>query len=494
MTREEKSQFIEHVSLVISQEQANEDYPYFKRFATECTRYDLSEEAFKLQVLAPAFMNYDGPLEPTSGPHCVLFGTRCYSLRKMGDLLFNFPARSEEYLSDAVLFREDVRKLENSDTTMELVAVLNSESQAERRYLRLMYHLNPGLPFRIGNETAGTLNLLLQKGFENYQFYGRIVAQFVNGNLRLWLEETEPEIASIISADSSYSDFLRFLYRFDSSLPFYIAGESFPSPLSLAARVVADPSFWDVLYEQLRNGHLAIWFNAKGRNDLDQKFELLKSQLTDDSRYEKNEKKATVVQALICDMNKQIKPPSVFSDVPSLALTSIEASAPVEQTISFKIGNPGYLKVFLMMDKQIAGVQFSSDAFLLNSFEGKTSINISLKIDPAFLVKDQIYALSLTVETINERFEIPIEIKAVFPKQAFTAGVIKFGVYGLLFFALIRLVLMGLLSSGEWMQRSAAPMSDLPREYPVFIVALGCTIAGLYFPWKYLAKQKDHDK
>jgi hypothetical protein len=488
MTHEERNVFIGQVSLVIRQQQANEDYPYYSRFNKECSRYGLSEEQFNMQIRAAAFMQYDGPLEPTSGPNCILFGAKCYSLRKMGEMLFKFPAKSEEYLADPILFKEDVRKLENSDRTLELLSVFKKEESPERRYLRMVYHLNPSLPYRIGTELTEGLLLLLQKGFRNYDFYGQIAGEFLNGNLKLWLEEADPAYAEMIAEDRDYTDFLRFLYKVDRSFPFYIANELFLTPADVARRASRDLPFWELFFQYMKNSQLPAWLEATGKGHITKRYNDFLLALDRPADYTKAEKKLAAVQFLIGAIDPSLPAPKVVTDTASVSLLALEASKPVQHLLVFRLENAGFVKAWLSLSQEIDGISVSRDTLCFNSFSGECTANVFIEISPVLLKKDKLIALGLQVRTQEGTTLIPVEIRAVFPKKAFVADIFKFSFFGLLFLGAVRLLLMGLLSSGQWVDRCADPLGCRPGNYGVFIVAFGLMIAGIVFSAYYIKK------
>jgi hypothetical protein len=481
MTQEERSAFIDQVSLVIRQQQANENYPYFGRFNHECGRYGLSEDQFNMQIRAVAFMQYDGPLEPTSGPNCTLFGTKCYSLRKMGEMLFKFPAKSEEYLADTILFKEDVRKLENSDRTLELMAVFKKEELPERRYLRMVYHLDPTLPYRIGTELTEGLILLLQKGFRNYDFYGQVVGEFLNGNLKLWLEEADAAHAELIGEGREYVDFLRFLYTVDRTFPFYISNELFLTPVDVANRAARDFPFWELFFQHMKNGQMPVWLETIGIGGVNGQYNDFLLELGRSADYSKSEKKLAAVQFLICAIDPSLPAPKVVTDTPGGSLLGLEASKPVQHLMVFRLENAGFVKAWLSLSEQVAGISISADTLCFNSFKDECTANVFIEVSPLLLKKDKLIAVNLQVRTLEGTALIPVEIRTVFPRRAFLMDVLKFSFLGLLFFGAVRMLLMGLLWSDQWVDRCADLLSCRPGNYGVFIVAFGMMTAGIVF-------------
>jgi hypothetical protein len=490
MTNEQRIALVDQVATVIRQQQANEDYPYYGRFSKECVRYGLSEDQFNTQIRTMAFMQYDGPLEPTSGPNCVLFGAKCYSLRKMGEMLFKYPAESEEYLADAILFKEDVRKLENSDKTLELLAVFKKEELAERRYLRMVYHLNPSLPYRIGSELTDGLISLLHKGFRNYDFFGQVASEFMNGNLLIWLEESEPDKAELAGEGRGYLDFLKFLYQVDRGFPFYIASELFLTPADVARRATVDFPFRELVFQRMKNGQFQIWLEATGRADVKTGYQDFLLSLSKSADYNKAEKKLAAIQFLIGLIDPSLPCPKIVTETEHISLLGLEASNPVQQLVVFHLEEQGHVKAWLSLSDLKDGISINRDTLFFNSFSGDVTANVFLEVDPMLLSKDKLIVFNLEVRTETGTKLIPVEIRTVFPKKAFLRDILKFSIGGLLFFGAVRLLLMGLLSSNQWIDRCEVLLGCRPANYGVFIVAFGMMTAGVTSITYYINKKQ----
>lgn len=490
MTHEEKNVFIHQVAAVIQQQQANEDYPYFHRFINECRRYDLTEDEFNMQIRTLAFTLYEGPVEPTSGPNCVLFGTKCFSVRKIGEMLFNFPAKSDEYLADPVLFKEDVRKLENSDRTLELLAVFKSEELPGRRYLRMVYHLNPALPYRVGQVQAGDIRQLLLKAFEDYSLYDQVASQFLNGNLHIWLEETDPERAVLAGAEREYGDFLRLIYRIDKSFPFYLGSELFLNPQELVSRAKEDFGFWNTFFQYMKNGQLMIWFAETGREEINQRYREALRGLANLDYYTNQEKKHAAIQSLINIIDAGTALPGIISTVNAVDLSDIEASRPLQHAVMLTLAHSGFVKGKVSFSEAIDGISCREEVITLNSYTGIVSAPLFLDVVPILLEKNKRYETDLRISSLAGSLIIPVRIKTVFPKKAYLFSIAKYAGIGLLFFSVIRLLLMGLMDSVGWVARCGNPFSCVPVDYGIYIVAMGCMLAGIAGTVYFIRKEE----
>lgn len=495
MTVEKDQAFVNQVIEAIKKHKASENYHYYSDFINECNTYGLTEEDFNKRILRIAFKSINPEklnLEPTSGPHCIIFGIKAYSLRKVGEIFFNHPSMCEEYMTDATLFREDIRKLENSDKTLELVKVFKSEDVFYRRYLRTTYHLNRTLPFRFGTELVKDLKELLIKGFRNYDLYGQIVQEYMQERLGIWLEETDPENATKLDNGLNYEDFLRFIYRVDKTYPFYVNDELFLKPLDLVTKAHMDLSFAAPLHQHLLNGYIGIWLDSIGKAEWNQEYQINRKMVDNSSYHNEEEKKLAAIQLFIDTINPSIGTPKINSDIKNITLLEIQADRTHIQRIRLKLAHKGFVKFTIALNENITGISVGPAEAIFYDLNGNTENEIIIEIDPSQLVRNKTYNCSIIVTSIYEVLEIPVEVKVVFPIRAFVLEVFKYATLFALFFASIRFLIAREYSN--WLMDSFDYFLDWEsaQRYPenfslfgwLFLLLLLSIASGSYFLFK----------
>jgi hypothetical protein len=492
MTSDERNSFLNRVIDVVEQQKASENFPYYSYFIAECEKFELTEADFNKQILLDATLAYKGPVEPTSGRHCILFGKKCYSLTQLGTQLFDHPAKSERYLTDAILFKEDVRKLEDSDLTMSIMDVFESETDVYRRYLKVMYHLNPRLPFRIDAKLSERLQSLLLKGFENYDFYTQVYKSFESGFLEIWLTAGDPQMAAKLPPGKTYLDFLTFLYAVDASYPFYLDRLLIQDPQDLIAHAQRDFKSWPTIEVYLNNGQLSTWFIGIGKAEWNKKIASLQLQVDNLPYYDTEEKKQAIVQMLMQVIDVDRPFPKLSADKQELKMEHMEASSTIQVPIVFNLENQAFLKAVVRLDEQVDGISISKTVLSLNSFENSDGEKLYVEIDAVRLVKGRIYKLNLIVNSTFETLTIPIILDVVFPMKTYLKYLAKYAFFGLLYFLVVRGVLM--LVTEESSRYLSLHTSfndiyyDLPVNYFLYTVLLVVSIVGLWQSYRWTRK------
>lgn len=491
MTQEERKIFSSQVLEVINRQQGAEDYPYFGLFVQDCERLGLSEDQFRKQILVQAFKSYSGYVEPTSGAFTIVFGFKCYSLRKFGEVLFDHPVRSEAYLEDAILFKEDVRKLVDSDQTMELIDILNKETVISRRYMRLSYHLNPSLPYRIGQAKAENVKALLSIAYNDHAFYERVAAQFTAGYLQIWIEETATELADVLDEGREYNDFLRFTFKVDSQYPIYFGERLLKDPADIVTLLQTDFEFRERFYLFIKNKQLQVWFDAIGKSawttELNEALKIISKYEGLDSR----DKKQAAVQRLIRIIDTTVNPVVLLSDTKEIDLTKLEASKAIQHAVVIQLGHSGVLKCQVSLKNTIEGVTINQSEIHFNSFKQEVSLTVFLEIDPIKLVKGQFYQTELVVTSIDAELRIPVRLMAIYPRRAVATTLMKYAGIGAVYFMIIRFILAALIQSPGWLSIHLGFNTlsyGLPHNYLAFVFAAFLLFGGMFLAMRIIKK------
>ncbi|WP_345954019.1 hypothetical protein [Mucilaginibacter sp. PAMB04168] len=491
MTQEESKIFSSQVLEVINRQQGAEDYPYFGLFVQDCERLGLSEDQFRKQILVQAFKSYSGYVEPTSGAFTIVFGFKCYSLRKFGEVLFDHPVKSEAYLEDAILFKEDVRKLVDTDQTMELIDILNKETVISRRYLRLSYHLNPTLPYRIGQAKAENVKALLNIAYNDYAFYERVAAQFTAGYLQIWIEETAPDLAGALDEGQEYNDFLRFAFKVDPKYPIYFGERLVKDPSALVTLLQTDFEFREHFYLFIKNKQLQVWFESIRRSawtvELNDALKIISNYEGLNSR----DKKQAAVQRLIRIIDPSVDQVQLLSETKEIDLTKLEASKPLQHAVVIQLRHTGVLKCQISLKDTIEGVGINQSEIQFNSFKQEVSLPIFLEIDSIKLVKGQVYQTELVVTSIDAELFIPVRLMAVYPRRAVATTLMKYAGIGAVYFMIIRFILAALIQSPGWLSIHLGFNTlsyGLPHNYLAFVFAAFLLFGGVFLAMRIIKR------
>ncbi|PJJ83514.1 hypothetical protein CLV57_0497 [Mucilaginibacter auburnensis] len=477
MSPEEKKDLIIQVAKVIKRQNSSETYPYYHDFINICSAYGLDEYAFNMEILPNAYSQV--PKVINSGPHCVIFGERCFTTEQMGLVFFNHPSKSEIYMKDDAFFRKDIREIEDADKSMELLEVFNSETLIDRRYLKFVYHLNKNLPYRVETFYAENIDALITKGFDDVTFYNLILKEFLQGYIHIWLEQTDLENFAKLKQHDSYHDFLTFIYAVNKNYPFYVNTQTFKTPQELVVFCQQDPAFRPALHKSLTNGNIQIWLHGIGKQDWYDEYLKLSTYINNLADYSDNEKLALRIQALQHVADPALSLPYLNASVKKIDFINIEGARPVISVFNLTCDNIGYVKARLSLRNTVndnslqpESITLSNTVIDFNSFEGKTVASVTVEVNPLHFVKDKQYSFEISIATLYQAITIPVTVTVVFPKKEYAIYLAKYAAFGAVFFLLIRAI-----------DEKITDRQDFYPEIPTF--------AGIYnsfedFYWKYI--------
>ena len=477
MSPEERELLINQVSAVIKRQNSSEIYPYFNDFLTDCANYGLDEYAFNTQILPEAYTRI--PKVVNSGNYVVIFGERCYTTEQMGLVFFNYPAKSEIYMEDKTLFKKDLREIEDSDTTLALIQLFNSEKLIDRRYLKVIYHLNANLPYRIETFQAENIYALLKRGFEDSSFYKLILKDFLEGYLHIWLEQTDTINFAKIKNHNNYHDFLKFIYAVDSKSAFFVGVHHFDTPAELILYSQQDGAFRRLLYKSLLAGNPQVWFNETGNEEWSRSYEPLAANIARLENFSPDEKLALTVQALQQVVAPGLPLPYLTVHEKNIDFIDIEGARPAMRIFTITARNIGYARAAISLKNTSGDIALMPDSIRLDtsmidfdSFENCNTASVILSVNPVYFIKDKLYSFEISITTLYQTISIPVSVSVIFPKNEYLMYLVKYAGFGALFFVLIRAI--------------DKLITDSQDYYPSLR-----TFSGIYnnfedFYWKYL--------
>lgn len=472
-------------------------FQVYQHFLGQCTQFEISEEEFFKNVLRPAYrdINFDELIDDPDprnekNTHVLIFGEKIHSLKRLGQVLFENKDRSEEYFEDMSLLKSHVDTLSTGDDAMEYARLYKSEKDKHKRFLRIVYRLNPKLPYRIGNDTAANLHELLDKGFQDFTFYKLIYNDFAGGKLLIWLHETNREIADRVAGGKNYNAFLRFIYRVNATYPFYLENKTYRTPEEIMDQAQKDLPFRKELYTYVQSDMLFTWFECIGRSDWQNQFVSASGKLLE-KKLKGEEQINEALEKLIRIVQPEVPAPTITASVENIKFDNIEAGKKIETSFDLDLVGRGYVKAAITIHPFTEGISISTPQYIFFDLNNQRKCTVLLNIDPLQLTKDKLHHLNISVVTDYQVLEIPVEVKTVFPLRSFIMHVLKYGAIGFAAMAFFRLLIQVFTANDTWLKPEliTSDFEDvLPLNYPAYIFMIMLFIVMVYGAFRLIRK------
>lgn len=369
-------------------------------------------------------------------------GEKANTLGKLGDISFTNKDDAKYFLRNGNYLPGLVTALTKSASRAdEFARIIEEEFDSEKRYLRILYKLNPNLPFRFEDELYTDVFVLLQKACETSTAYEALLETYRKGILQIWIQESDPLAARNLSTQYDLKSFLQFLYKTDPDLPFFIDKHRFATPESLADYAKKDFSIWPAIAESMAAKHIQEWFTGLGKEDWNDQIADSYAFILHTGYYSEPEIRLGMVQALFHIINLLSDKPRLQIDQQKVQLLSINGGVTVNHPIHINLKNEGYVKAKVYFKFIKEGISLNKDILEFNNLEGKLSENIDIIVDTVLLKKEELYNLDLVVSSVYEDIIIPVEIKVVFPKKAYITKLALYGFLTACYFGAFRFLL-----------------------------------------------------
>lgn len=457
-----------------------EKHTAYRHFVGQCDQYGITEEQFYLEILSVAYKGAHFDLSEDPDPpnpkhtHVTIFGEKLHSLKKLGQVLFDNPQKSTAYFEDMSLIKSHLDALSTGDDALEYANIYKSESNPDKRYLKIVYHLNPKLPYRIGTKKFNTLEEIIEKAFEDRSLYNQLYNEYVLDKLWIWLNESDPERASTISGGRSYNAFLRFIYSINANYPFYLGSGLYANPQEIVEKAGKDIAFRQLVYEHLVNDQLFTWFDCIGWSDWQLQYIPVAERLAQKNLKEDNLAHASV-QKLIRIIDKEIQEPKLKSSESQISYTNLEASKGLSVPITISLVNNGFVNVVITRDAVYDGIWLDQSEVTFFDLGNLREFSFNLMVAPLLLTKDKLYRFNIQLITDYEQLNIPVELKTVFPLKSFITYLVKYAAFFFVAFAGLRFALQSFTKNTEWLN-SEWIVEDLenylPNNYGIYIFLL----------------------
>ncbi|MCE7041622.1 hypothetical protein [Dyadobacter sp. CY312] len=369
-------------------------------------------------------------------------GEKANSLSKLGDISFNNKDDAKYFLRNGNYLPGLVTALTKSASKAdEFARIIEEEFDSEKRYLRILYKLNPRLPFRFEDELYTEVPALLQKACETPKGYEALKEIYSKGILHIWIRESDPGIALNLSNQYDLNSFLRFLYKTDASLPFFIKNLRFLTPEALSNYAKTDFSIWPDVAESMAARNIHEWFSGIGKETWNDQIAASYEFISNATYYSEGEIRLGMVQALFHIINIFSNKPKLVADQEKIQLLAIDGGLTVNHTINISLKDDGYTKAKVYFKFTKEGISLNKDILEFNNLEGKLSENFDIIIDTFLLQKEELYHLELVISSVYEDIVIPVDIKVVFPKKAYITKLVLYGFLTACYFGAFRFLL-----------------------------------------------------
>lgn len=404
-------------------------------------------------------------------------GEKAHSLAELGEISYKKPADAKYYLRNANYLVPSITTLTKSVLAADVFSkIIENELTIDKRYLKIIYLLNPALPYRLNEQDFGNVTLLFKKTATDYNLFLAAADSYSNGFIDIWITQTDPVNAARLTGKYEFNNFLLLLYKVNTSHPFYLDSVRYDTPVQLLMKAETEAALWSKIAAAAENLQLLIWFEGVGRKELVDSYNTNKARVTGYVNYAEEDKALSLVASLVRLINPQLSDPKIQSDKKEIKLLSIEGNKQINQVIVFKMINTGFAKAVYYFDNPVDGIILNHYTFNFWSQHGREADAVILMVDASKLIRNKTYPLNLFINTEFERLTIPIAIKVVFPLKAYLFQVGKYAVFGGMFFALVRYVTGILVNNDSWF---VPEQTYLPLNYFFYFIGMVIFIGGL---------------
>lgn len=414
------------------------------------------------------------------------------TLEKMGEISYRKIVETKHAIRNTNALPPLVTLItKNSSKNEEYVNIIQDEPDLAKRYLRVLYHLNPSLPYRFEDKEYTSILALLQDACATSLSFWSLATAYRNKHIHIWLQESGQDAQKHLTDQGELTDFLSFLYKIDGQFPFYLGDSKFDTPLSLAADARASNRHWAAIAEAFERGTIRAWLAGTDHAPYNQDIDDMKATTAQLGYFDAAESNKAMVQGFINSVDATAVKPHIVSSVKAISMPALEAGNAVTQVIDLRLANEGFVKATVYMNSAVPGVSIDTTAVIFHSQENNTLQTVTLTIHPLQLVKNKQYEFSIAIESLYENIEIPVIIKAVFPRKVFLLQLAKYALIFALFFGGIRF-LMDMIAPTRFNSGAYIPYSISNDSVPflalLVVVPLLLLVVGLLFATRLIKK------
>lgn len=377
----------------------------------------------------------------------IVPGKYASTIEEIGTILFENPADAKEIIKDDLLKQVIAQK--DVVLAREIGQLSKDTKNLDLAFLSIVYKLNQSLPFTImPGRNARSVKELCTLSFENEQALRLSKEHLKKGHTETWLKETDKTAYStfIKIRDSSENidlAFIRFLYTFNPELGYRLAGTDLvKTPAELSAAINKTKDNWEAGKAALFNNSIPTWLATTGQTKITSHWDKVKEGF--------KARQDTGLEYFLHLLDPSLKHSKITVDKLSLVYPHIQSGQVVSTDLVFTNETRGCADFTLSFSKEIPGVRISEDRVVINNNAGTPKVNVGLSINSNVLLKGVNYETSIIATTFEQqKIEIPISFRIVFPRNAFITDILKYAALVAAFFMLLRGILY--LQYPDWM-------------------------------------------
>ncbi|MEP6947994.1 MAG: hypothetical protein ABI863_01905 [Ginsengibacter sp.] len=417
-----------------------------------------------------------------------------YSVDEIGAIIFNNEKESKLYITNGLL-KNSIDYFSPAKAN-QFNTIIGTQKNEHLRYLQVAYRLNPQLPYRFNAlKIVKSPKELVDTMFETPESFKVGKEQFKNGYPELWFLETNKEAyAKLVNirdkSENPDTAFISFIYTFNPALPYrFDELHLVRSGEELCFEINKNNKSWDAGKKELFNATIPTWLSTAKQSPVPAKWNQVKDSF--------NTKKDLGLEYFLHLLNDRLVYTKLAVDKNIVTYPKIPSGQVVKTDLIFSNETRGYLEGYLKFLKDIPGVTLSNENFVINNIMGSSNTKVSLIIDSNVLLKGVSYATDIEVKTFEQqKINIPVTFKIVFPRNAFILEIAKYSVIFAAFFVFIRFILSsthhGWLSADYnyflGADEAFFNYSNFALFGWTFFLFISCSATGIYFLIKYLFK------
>ena len=424
----------------------------------------------------------------------ILPGKYASGIEQIGNILFEDPQEAKE------IIREDLLKsvIAQKDVVLaRVIAAISKETKdLDAAYLKVVYTLNPLLPYRFPeNRLAKNVEELCTMIFETPESFKTGKDHFTKGYIETWLKENNLNAYNILvrirdTAGNAHLALLQFIYTFCPGLPYRFAGKYLVHNSSgLLAEITKNAENWEAGKTEVIDGSIPVWLRSSGKGSVIESWENIREKLEG--------RPDAQVEEFLHLLDEKLPYGKLGADRRAITFPAIESRRVVTAEIIFTNETRGYVEGQFSWSKPIPGVYLSSDKLVVNTVAGVSRYKLLVSISTASLVNGIAYETSIILQTLSgQRMEIPVSFRVVFPTKGFLLDTARYAGMVAVFFVLTRLLLSQRYP--DWLSFSFDYFLpwDMAFRYPEEFALFGLTFAlfllasgaGLFFLTRYFRK------
>ena len=201
----------------------------------------------------------------------ILPGKFATTTNEIGIILFEDPVQAKKIIKEDLV--KPVVAQKDVVLAMGIADISRTTKDVDAAYLKIIYKLNAGLPYRLTpDKLCYNLEELSAKIFDNTDSIKIGKEHFKRGFIEIWIEQKNKEayqkFINIRDTSENFEiAFLKFLYTFNSSLPYRFAGkELVKTPKELAAQIDKNSLSWQAGKQEFYDGLITKRFVTKDRS------------------------------------------------------------------------------------------------------------------------------------------------------------------------------------------------------------------------------------